>query len=153
MIQERAEQRRSTGMRAASRVPVPASRVLVLDGDSSIRRLCRVSLERVGVEVLEAEDGQRRLELALTRLPDLVLLEVRMGGLNCFELAEKLRGLETTRSIPIVNRTSESAPANRERARILGARACVTKPSNRVAPASLPAPLATPSENGVGVHQ
>jgi CheY-like chemotaxis protein len=151
MIQERAEQGRSAGMRAASHVP--ASRVLVLDGDSSIRRLCRVSLERVGVEVLEAEDGQRRLELALTRLPDLVLLEVRMGGLNCFELAEKLRGLETIRSIPIVNFTGGSAPANRERARALGARAYATKPSNRVASASLPARLATPSEIGVGVPQ
>jgi CheY-like chemotaxis protein len=103
-------------------------RVLVVDDDAAIRMLCSINLERAGLEVLVAEDGLRGLERALAEEPDLVVLDVRMPGLDGFELAARLRREDQTRAIPLVFLTSESTPAHRARARALGVLAYLTKP-------------------------
>ena len=104
------------------------ARVLLVDDDASIRRLCSLSLRSVGIEVLEAEDGQRGLEQARRERPDLVLMDVMMPGLDGFELARALRGHESTRAIPFMFLSGEPAQENRARARGLGALAYLTKP-------------------------
>src|SRR5690349_22861333 len=66
-------------------------RVLVVDDDAAIRMVWALNLELAGFEVLEAEDGLLGLERAREDRPDLVLLDVRMPGLDGFELAQQLR--------------------------------------------------------------
>lgn len=118
-----------SGQAAAAQVDggKPA-RVLVVDDDPSIRRLCSFSLQLAGIEVLEAEDGQRGLEQARCERPDLVLMDVMMPGLDGFELAAALRGHESTRAIPFMFLSGEPEKENGRRASELGALAYLTKP-------------------------
>jgi DNA-binding response OmpR family regulator len=108
-------------------------RVLVVDDAPGIRALCSVNLELAGVEVVEAEDGRTGLARALADPPDLIVLDVRMPGLDGFEVAEKLRRNGRTRPIPLIFLSGETAAANRSRARLLGALDYVTKPFDPVA--------------------
>ena len=114
-----------------------ARRVLIVDDDPAIRLLCAVNLEIEGLVVLEAADGRRALEQARSEHPDLVVTDVRMPGLDGFDLAEALRNDERTREIPLIFLSGEAEPANADRARKLGALAYLTKPFDPPALASL----------------
>ena len=85
-----------------------ATRVLVIDDEAPIRLLCRVNLEAEGIEVLEAADGPSGLEKARTEIPDVVLLDVMMPGLDGWRVAEELLDDERTAGIPIVFLTARA---------------------------------------------
>jgi DNA-binding response OmpR family regulator len=111
--------------------------VLVVDDEAPIRLLCRVNLEAEGASVLEAENGERGLELARRERPDAILLDVMMPGLDGWTVAERLLEDDATRRIPII---FVSARADiRDRARGLGAGGLdyITKPFNPVELAAL----------------
>ena len=112
-------------------------RVLVVDDDSNARALCSINLLLEGLEVLEAEDGQRGLARARLENPDLVVTDVAMPGLNGFELAEALRQDENTAQIPLIFLSGEIDADNEARAHALGALAYVTKPFDPTAFAKL----------------
>ena len=112
-------------------------RVLVVDDDPAIRLLCRINLEVDGMVVVEAVDGRHGLELARSLQPHLVVTDVKMPGLDGFELAEALSHDEQTSRIPVVFLSAETHASNAERARRLGALAYVTKPFDPRAFASL----------------
>lgn len=59
-------------------------------------------LQRDGLELLKAHSGPEALELLLVHDVSLALLDVHMGGMDGFELAELMRGTERTRSVPII---------------------------------------------------
>src|SRR5438093_11025362 len=78
------------------------TRVLVIDDEAPIRLLCRVNLEAEQMEVLEAADGPSGLEKARAEIPDVILLDVMMPGLDGWRVAEELLEDERTEAIPIV---------------------------------------------------
>jgi CheY-like chemotaxis protein len=114
-----------------------AARVLIVDDDPASRMLCSISLQIEGVVVLEAVDGRGGLEQARSDRPDLVVTDVRMPGLDGFQLAEALRSDERTRQIPLIFVSAETEPADAARAHELGALAYLTKPFDPPALASL----------------
>jgi len=114
-----------------------AARVLVVDDDPAIRLLCSINLQIDGFVVLEAEDGRRGLEQACSEHPDVIVTDVKMPGLDGFQLAEALRSNERTRQIPLIFVSGETDPANAGRARELGALAYLTKPFDPPALTSL----------------
>src|SRR5690348_6322232 len=91
------------------------TRVLVIDDESPIRRLCGGNLEAEGMEVLEAADGPSGLEAARTQLPDVILLDVMMPGLDGWGVAEELLDDERTKGIPIVFLTARAELRDRAR--------------------------------------
>jgi DNA-binding response OmpR family regulator len=109
-----------------------ATRVLVIDDEAPIRLLCRVNLEAEGMEVLEAADGPSGLEKARAEIPDVVLLDVMMPGLDGWRVAEELLDDERTESIPIVFLTARAELRDRARGIDLGGVDYVTKPFNPV---------------------
>jgi two-component system chemotaxis response regulator CheY len=111
--------------------------VLIVDDDPATRLLCSISLELAGLRVLEAPDGQRGLARARFERPDLVLTDVRMPGLDGFELADALRSDERTQQIPLIFLSGEATPADEARALAAGALAYVTKPFDPPALATL----------------
>jgi len=113
------------------------TRVLIVDDEAPIRLLCRVNLEAEGMTVSEAADGRTGLERAREELPDVVLLDVMMPGLDGWKVAEKLLEDERTRGIPIVFLTARAEMRDRERGIDLGGIEYVTKPFNPVELASL----------------
>jgi DNA-binding response OmpR family regulator len=108
------------------------TRVLVIDDEAPIRLLCRVNLEAEGMEVLEAADGPTGLETARTELPDVILLDVMMPGLDGWRVAEELLDDERTEGIPIVFLTARAELRDRARGIDLGGVDYVTKPFNPV---------------------
>ena len=109
-----------------------STRVLVIDDEAPIRLLCRVNLEAEGIDVLEAADGPSGLEKAREELPDVILLDVMMPGLDGWHVAEELLDDERTSSIPIVFLTARAELRDRARGLDLGGVDYVTKPFNPV---------------------
>ncbi|HEV2591064.1 MAG TPA: response regulator [Gaiellaceae bacterium] len=107
-------------------------RVLVIDDEAPIRLLCRVNLEAEGIEVLEAADGPAGLEKARAEIPDVILLDVMMPGLDGWRVAEELLDGERTAGIPIVFLTARAELRDRARGLDLGGVDYVTKPFNPV---------------------
>jgi DNA-binding response OmpR family regulator len=69
----------------------PEPRVLVVDDDASLRMLCRVNLELEGFTVVEAATLEDADEVLDDLRPDVVLLDVHIGGRNSHELLARLR--------------------------------------------------------------
>jgi DNA-binding response OmpR family regulator len=106
------------------------TKVLIVDDEAPIRLLCRVNLEPEGMEVLEAADGQSGLETARAELPDVILLDVMMPGMDGWEVAERLIEDETTHEIPLVFLTARAELRDRARGLELGGVDYITKPFN-----------------------
>src|SRR6476620_7670735 len=79
---------------------MPKSRVLVIDDEAAIRDSLRMTLEYEGYEFLGAATGQEGLALAEREAPDLVLLDVKMPGMDGIEVLERLRNMND--QLPIV---------------------------------------------------
>jgi DNA-binding response OmpR family regulator len=109
-----------------------AAKVLVIDDEAPIRLLCRVNLEAEGMEVVEAEDGTKGLELARSERPDVILLDVMMPGLDGWEVLHRLLDDDRTKEIPIVFLTARAELRDRARGLELGGVDYVTKPFNPV---------------------
>jgi DNA-binding response OmpR family regulator len=109
-----------------------AAKVLVIDDEAPIRLLCRVNLEAEGMEVVEAEDGTVGLELARSKRPDVILLDVMMPGLDGWEVLHRLLDDDRTKEIPIVFLTARAELRDRARGLELGGVDYVTKPFNPV---------------------
>jgi DNA-binding response OmpR family regulator len=125
-----------------------ATRVLVIDDESPIRLLCRVNLEAESMEVLEAPDGPTGLEKARSELPDVILLDVMMPGLDGWRVAEELLDDDRTEHIPIVFLTARAELRDRARGIDLGGVDYVTKPFNPVELAPLVRDLIARVERG-----
>jgi len=76
--------------------------VLVVDDIAANRNLLRETLEPQGYEILLAPDGETALKIAPRALPDVILLDVMMPGLDGFETCRRLKTSESTRSIPVI---------------------------------------------------
>jgi len=109
-----------------------AALVLVVDDEERNRRLLAAMLEAEGYTVAEAADGERALELARSNLPDLVLLDIMMPGMDGYEVAQRLKADAATRSIPIVMVTALDDRDSRLRGLEAGAEEFVTKPVDRL---------------------
>jgi response regulator NasT len=100
-------------------------RILIADDETIIRLdLCAI-LEEAGYEVLQARDGAEAVSLAASREPDLVLLDVKMPGLDGIEAA---RRITAGRSVPIVLLTAYTDRALVEQAVSAGVFAYLVKP-------------------------
>jgi diguanylate cyclase (GGDEF)-like protein/PAS domain S-box-containing protein len=101
---------------------------LVIDDDYTVRLLVRQTLENAGIEVAEAEDGERGLD-ALVRLnPDIVLLDVMMPGKNGFEVCAEARAIPARMRTPILMMTGLDDSESVNRAYEAGATDFITKP-------------------------
>ena len=109
---------------------VRVTRVLVIDDEAPIRLLCRVNLEAEGMTVLEASDGPSGLAKAREELPDIVLLDVMMPGLDGWGVAEHMLEGEQTQRIPIIFLTARAEFRDRARGLDIGGVDYITKPFN-----------------------
>ena len=124
------------------------TQVLVIDDEAPIRLLCRVNLEAEGMDVLEAPDGPSGLELARREVPDAVLLDVMMPGLDGWAVAEQLLADERTREIPIIFLTARADLRDRARGMDVGGLEYITKPFNPIELASLVRDVVSAIERG-----
>jgi two-component system, OmpR family, phosphate regulon response regulator PhoB len=124
------------------------TKVLVIDDEAPIRLLCRVNLEAEGMDVLEAADGPSGLDAAREHVPDVVLLDVMMPGLDGWQVAEKLLEDDRTSEIPIIFLTARAEFRDRARGLDIGGVDYVTKPFNPLELAPLVRELLARIERG-----
>jgi len=116
--------------------PAPASapsrkgkrRVLVVDDEKDLVELITYNLSRNGFEVLTAQNGNDALEIAQREVPDLVVLDLMLPGLDGTEVARRLRADSRTATVPIVMLTAKGEETDVVVGLTLGADDYVTKP-------------------------
>lgn len=99
--------------------------VLVVDDEARIIRFVRLHFELQGARVIEAGSGAEALEALRRDLPDLVILDVRMPGMDGFET---LRALRAVSEVPVIMLTVQAEEADRIRGLDLGADDFLAKP-------------------------
>jgi len=80
--------------------------VLVVDDIESNRTLIQELLSQVNLDVIEAEEGQNALLMVQEYQPDLILMDIRMPGMNGYETTEILKKNPNTQAIPIIALTA-----------------------------------------------
>lgn len=104
--------------------------VWVVDDDETVLLLAEEVLASEGFRAQTFLNGQSALEAALENLPDVVVLDVLLPGLNGFEFCARLRGLPGGEDIPVLVMTSLDDPDSINRAYEAGATDFATKPIN-----------------------
>ncbi len=87
----------------------PPGTILIVDDRESNRHLLMEMLESADHDVLCASSGAEAIELAVTGKPDLILLDVKMPGMDGFEVCAKLKALAETAAVPIIFLTANYA--------------------------------------------
>src|SRR5258705_10229722 len=82
---------------------MPKPRILVIDDDAGIRESLKMTLEYDGYEVIGAATGQEGLALVERDAPDLVLLDVKMPGMDGLEVLDRLRAMNETLPVVVVS--------------------------------------------------
>ena len=111
--------------------------VLVADDEHPIVELIRITLEDPHVRILEAFDGPAALAVASRETPDLVLLDVRMPGMDGVEVCRRLRATPAGAQSRIVLLTAAGQAQDRARGLAAGADEYLTKPFSPLALMSL----------------
>ena len=101
------------------------ARILVVDDEPRYIRAMQANLEARGYEVLAAQNGQTAIELARRQQPDLILLDIRMPGLDGHEVCRRIREFS---SVPVIMLTALSDEVNKVKGLDTGADDYVTKP-------------------------
>jgi CheY-like chemotaxis protein len=96
------------------------SKVLCVDDDHDQRLLLSFLLERQGLDVRTAGDGGEGVAIAQEWLPDLILMDLMMPGLDGFEATKKLRADPRTAQIPILALTAYGEEQMQARAEAAG---------------------------------
>ena len=104
-------------------------RILVVDDDFQVLKLVTLLLGRQGYETAEAESGEVALELlAHGPPPDLVLLDVELGGMSGFDVVKRMKLEDRTRATPVIMVTGLGDRDSRLRALENGAEDYLIKP-------------------------
>lgn len=106
------------------------TRVLVIEDNELNLYLVRFLLERLNCEVLAARDGQQGLEMAAEFLPDLVVLDIQLPGMNGYTVARQLRKIDRLAQVPIIAVTSHAMVGDREQTIAAGCTGYIEKPIN-----------------------
>ena len=104
----------------------PGAVILVIEDDPAIRLGLKKSLGFEGYQVLEAEDGERGLELVFERRPDLIVLDIMLPRLNGYEVCRTIRKHDA--SLPIVMLSAKGQEIDKIMGLDIGADDYVTKP-------------------------
>ncbi len=105
-------------------------RVLIIEDNEQNLYLLTFLLERHRYIVYCASNGPAGIEKALRELPDMILLDIQLPGMDGYEVARKLQSFPELRNTPIVAVTSYAMPGDRERFLSLGCSGYIEKPIN-----------------------
>jgi len=104
--------------------------ILIVEDNDKNRKLVRDVLTFKGYEVIETETGEEGVRLAQERSPSLVLMDIRLPGIDGVEALRRLRAEETTRWIPVMAMTASVMSEDRQKIMAAGFDGYQSKPIN-----------------------
>jgi CheY-like chemotaxis protein len=104
--------------------------ILIVEDNDKNRKLVRDVLTFKGYGIIETETGEEGVELARERSPRLVLMDIRLPGIDGVEALRRLRAEETTRGIPVMAMTASVMSEDRQKIMAAGFDAYQSKPIN-----------------------
>jgi len=113
-----------TSQTATNHTPV----ILVVDDNPTNLKLVSDLLEFDGYEIIKAEDAEQAQALLKERLPDLILMDIALPGMDGLTLTRLLKAEQRTRHIPVIALTAFAMKGDEEKAVAAGCDGYVTKP-------------------------
>jgi CheY-like chemotaxis protein len=106
------------------------AKILIADDSLMMRKVAKMSLEKGGHTVIEAEDGAQAVALAKSEMPQLILLDAEMPELDGFEASKAIKADPLTAHIPILICTGHDLSGEPETLKNVGAVGSISKPYN-----------------------
>jgi two-component system cell cycle response regulator DivK len=103
-------------------------RILYVEDNFENRLFVRRVLESMGLEMLEAYDGQAGIDMAQTEKPDLILMDVGLPGMDGLETTAKIKANPSIGQIPVIALTANAMKGDRERCLAAGCDGYLQKP-------------------------
>jgi CheY-like chemotaxis protein len=103
-------------------------KILLVEDNPLNRDMLSRRLVKRGFEVLTAEEGLQGVASAIRDLPDLVLMDMSLPGIDGWEATRRLKALEATRGIPVIALTAHAMAEDRAKALAAGCDDFDTKP-------------------------
>ncbi len=103
-------------------------KILVAEDEKPIRTYIEKKLAKLGYTVIAVADGQQALEKALSNLPDIILLDVKMPVLNGLDVCKRLKAEDQTKKIPIIMLSAKAQAKEIEEGYKAGADKYLCKP-------------------------
>jgi CheY-like chemotaxis protein len=107
---------------------VSRRKLLLADDSVTIQKVVNLTFADEGIDVVTVGDGDSAMEKITESLPDLVLADVNMPGLNGYQICDILRENEATKHIPVILLVGSFEPFDEVEATRVGANAYLTKP-------------------------
>jgi DNA-binding response OmpR family regulator len=104
------------------------ARILIVDDDPVIVRLLQINFRLEGYEVDTASRGEEALQRVRDHLPDVVILDVMMPGIDGWEVCRKLKENPAVKHVPVIFLSARAQDEDRQRGYALGVDEYVTKP-------------------------
>jgi two-component system cell cycle response regulator DivK len=92
-----------------------AYRILYVEDNFQNKRLVRKILTARGYEILEADDGLTGVEIATKEIPDLILMDISLPGIDGVEATQRIKAYQDTAQIPVIALTANAMRGDRER--------------------------------------
>jgi CheY-like chemotaxis protein len=107
------------------------ARVLYIEDNPFSVDILRLSFDVMpGAVLLSAEDAEQGIEMALAEMPDLILMDIGLPGMDGIEATQRLKAMEQTRNIPVIALSAQVMPVDRERTTEAGFHDYISKPFN-----------------------
>jgi two-component system alkaline phosphatase synthesis response regulator PhoP len=107
---------------------MPKRSILVIDDEADLIELVRYNLVKEGFDVAAAPDGETGLAAARREMPDVVVVDLMLPGIDGLEVCRALRGDDRTAQIPVIILTAKDSESDRIVGLEIGADDYVTKP-------------------------
>lgn len=104
------------------------AKVLIVEDNERNLKLFKVIIKSMGYETFGALDGEEGVRIAKDKVPDLILMDIQMPGMDGISALKALHSAEKTRSIQVIALTSYAMAGDRERFLKLGFNGYISKP-------------------------
>lgn len=104
-------------------------RILIIDDEPGIRQIVKISLQAIaGWEALLASSGQEGLAIAQSEIPDAIILDVMMPGMDGIETLQRIQAIGSIASIPVILLTAKAKTSEQVQFSKLEIAGVITKP-------------------------